>query len=362
MPKYRSYNSEIRNSVAQLLDFFNDIVIDRRTGDDAISQTISVPCVYGNRGRLLKSLENGDKTLSVPLIVLSLMGVSRDTERVNDLNTEILDQPASGPFDQSRTKPVPININFELSLVAKYQQDVDQLISNFSVFSNPDFFLVLKHPKEPEWKLKAQVVWDGSITMDYPREIQSNEPYRCTATTTFVMKTWLFPGMDADYRVGPLIHKINFCPRLFEVGDDGYMLDRWYDVPHSMSFDAFTQNVICGLIKPDPERIGTSADFYSRDNYDFLRISGGYDTSGAFVGVSGYWQDVSGVFDYAPSGSHVSYVTGDLCYLQTQEGYTLLYAATAPWIKMTPGLAAVDYLNICVSADVSGSTSGGCLP
>lgn len=291
------------------------------------------------------------------------MNVSRDSERVNDLNSELLEQPATGDFDPARTKPNPINLTFELSIVTKYQSDCDQILCNFIPFTSPDFYVVIKHPKEPEWKLKTQIVWDGSINLDWPREIPPNEAYRCTATTTFVAKTWLFPGMLADYRTGPVITRINFCPRLFEMGDDGYMLDRWYDVPRGMSFDAFQGNVICGLIKPDPERVGTSADFYSRDNYDFLRISGGYDASGSFTGVSGYWQDVSGVFDYAPSGSHVSYVTGDLCYLLTQEGYTLLYAHQAPWIPfLNPGQAAVDYLNICTSADTSGSTSGGCLP
>ena len=360
--KYRSYNEEIKKTTAQILDVVSDITIDRRDGKGNIQQLISVPCVYGNRSRILKSLENGDKTLKVPMACLSLKSISRDSSRANDLNSEMMVQRREWDFDPAWTKPVPINIIYEFSIISAYQEDLDQIMSNLIPFLNPDIYVVVDHPKQPDQKLKTQIVWDSNISVDYPSELDATTTYRCTATTSFTARTWVFPGLGKDYKDGPLIHKINFCPRLFQVGDVGYMLDRWYDVPHSMSFDSFRQNIICGLIKPDPEYTGTSADINVRDNYDWLRISGGYDINGTFIGVSGYWQEVSGVFDYAPSGSHVNYVTGDICYLLTQEGYMLLYAATAPWIVMTPGMAAVDYLSICTTGDVSGELSGGCLP
>ena len=350
MPKFRSYNNEIKYSTAQILDFFNDIVIDRRDGQNNVEKLLRVPCVYGNRSRILKSLENKNKTLSVPLIVLSLKRLSKDSSRVNDINRNLTMQYREGDFDPATTRPVPLNLDYELTLVSKFQEDVDEMMTNFIPFANPDFYVVLKHPKLPGVNLKCQVVWSGDIPLTYPEEMDANAAYRCIGTTTFTFKTWVFPGMGEDFKDGPVIHKINFCPRIFQVGEDGYMLDRWYDVPRWMTFDDYRQNIICGLIMPDYEHWSNTSGYVNvRDNSDWLRISGGYDPiSGTMVGLSGYWQDISGVFAYAPSGSIITTVTGDICYLMTQEGYVLLYVTPATsGVLLTPGMQAMNYLGVC---------------
>ena len=84
------------------------------------------------------------------------------------------------------------------------------------------------------------------------------------------------------------IKRINFSPNMVSIGDDAYGLDRWYDVPRSISMDDFKDNVIQGLIKADR----------TRDNWDLLRLSGG---------LSGYFSDVSALVT-GESSSFVSTV------------------------------------------------------
>ncbi len=330
--KYRSYNRELRTSTAQLLDVFSSVVIDRRDNQNNIQKLINVSCVYGNRSRILKSLENRNKTLKLPLISISMGNLSRDGSRVHDTHNGIINQRQEWKFNPIYNTPVPINIEYEMTIVTKLHEDMDQIISNFIPFTNPDFYVVWPNPKNPAINLKSQIVWNTDMNIQFPNEITENDPYRFTATTTFTYKTWMFPGLDAiSNNDGPLIHRINFCPNLLSIEDGNYMLDRWYDVPTCMSFDSFQQSVVCGLIKTDNDR----------DNWDFLPMSGG---------ISGYWSDVSANVSGMVLGTEIS---GDPTYLVTDEGDLLLINNIG---YLPAGMSELDYYQYyldTISGDLS---------
>ena len=313
--KFRSYNAEIRTATAQVLDVFNNIIIDRRdrTG---VQQLIEVPCVYGNRSRILKSMENKNKTLKPPLIAITKGGLSRDTVRIADTNNGLIYQnEISMGYDVNKNRPQPMNIEFEMSIVTRYEDDMDQIISNFIPMMTPDFYVVWPNPKQPGKHLKSQVVWDGSINYEYPTDVGETDPYRIIVTTSFTYKTWIFPGMGEDADDGPAIHKINFCPNLLSIGDDNYGLDRWYDVPMNMSIDQYQNQVVCGLIKIDQ----------TRENWDWLPIS---------AGLTAGYADISAILDACcpTTGLVTGYTVNELLdgelenltYLFTDEGNLLV--------------------------------------
>lgn len=323
--KYRSYNRELRTSTAQLLDTFNNIKIDRRDNGNNVQKLISVPCVYGNRSRILKSLENRNKTLKLPMIALSMGNLSRDSSRVHDIHNAIINQRQEWKFKAINNTPVPMNIEYEMTIICKYQEDLDEIICNFIPFSNPDFYVIFPHPIEKGVYLKSQIVWDTSINIQYPTEITESDPYRITATTSFVYKTWIFPGLGNETDDGPLIHRINFCPNLLSVEDGNFMLDRWYDVPTCMSIDAYQNNVVCGLIKADNDR----------NNWDFLPMY----TDGISGGVSGYWSDISANVSGMTLGIEIS---GNPTFLTTSEGDLLLISKNS---YLPAGMSELDYYN-----------------
>lgn len=333
--KYRSYNSEFITSTAQLLDVFDQIVIDRRD-KSGVQQLIHVPCVFGNRSRILKSLENRNKTLKVPMMAITMGSISRDSTRVHEINHGITLQSREWDYDPIKTTAVPVNIEYELSIISKYQEDLDQIICNFIPFSNPDFYVVWPHPKTPKWNMKSQIVWDGNISVTYADEVSETDPYRIIATTSFVFKTWIFPGLDKDKNDGPVIHKINFCPNLLSIGDGNYGLDRWYDVPSNIEIDDYFDSVVCGLIKPDR----------SRDNWDFLPSSGE---------MSGYWMDISGAITDTTISGHIN---GNPVYLVTDNG-DLLIIADASYVNSS--MAKIDYDDFYQST-ITGELSACCNP
>lgn len=331
--KYRSYNREFRQATAQILDVFNRITIDRRDNQNNVQKLVNVSCVYGNRSRILKSLENKNKTFKLPLVSISMGNISRDVSRVHDIHDGLITQQREWSFDPLKNTPVPINIEYEMDIVTKYHEDLDQIMCNFIPFTNPDFYVVWPHPKWPNLFLKSQIVWDSNINVQFPNEIAETDPYRFVASTTFTFKTWIFPGLSQiDESDGPLIHRINFCPNLLSVDDENFMLDRWYHVPTCMSFDDFQGNVVCGLIKQDE----------GRDNWDWLPMSGG---------VSGYWSDISANVSGMVLGTHIS---GDPAFLTTSEGSILLINEIG---YLPAGMSELNYYEYYLDT-ISGDLSG----
>jgi hypothetical protein len=248
--KFRSYQKEIHNSTAQVLDLFNNIIIDRRNSNEDVSKEVSVPCFYGQRSRVLKSLEDKNKTIKLPLTCLTVGGIQRDASRAIDIHKDLVSQNDHGSKNHLEMQPVPVNITYDLECVSKYQQDLDQIISNFVVFFNPSVYITIPHPHKTDKRLKYPVTWNGSVTYDPNPTIPESTDARCTAKTSFTVKTWFFTGLEANTDMLKRIHSINFTPTMYE--EDGVAaLQHWYAVPPDMTFEEYEGNIVLGLIKPE---------------------------------------------------------------------------------------------------------------
>lgn len=43
--------------------------------------------------------------------------------------------------------PVPVDISYDVTIMAKYPSDIDKIASNFMVFFNSDLYVSCEHPK-----------------------------------------------------------------------------------------------------------------------------------------------------------------------------------------------------------------------
>jgi hypothetical protein len=253
--KYVSYNRELKIATTQIQDVFNDIEITRLNQGDNESKVIRIPLVYGNRSRILKSLENKNGILKLPLMAMTISNLSRDKSRVSDQNQELIMRNGTKNLDACTA--VPMNITYTLDIFTKYQEDMDQIISNIIPFMNPDLYTVWPNPKDPskEAMMKSQVVWDDNVSLKYEDD-ESSTPWRINGTMSFVYKTWFFPGTDKyDFSKG-IILKINPKDTLSSstydetgVSNLDYM-SMFYDVPTTSSIEYFmTSSVPNGDIK-----------------------------------------------------------------------------------------------------------------
>ena len=92
-----------------------------------------------------------------------------------------------------------------MSILTKFQSDMDQIISNFVPYNNPYIILSWKVPEDlatggfsvPQ-EIRSEVLWDGSINLTYPTDINASEKYKIVGDTSFTIKGWLFPAAQND--------------------------------------------------------------------------------------------------------------------------------------------------------------------
>ena len=205
--KRQPYHFEIKNLVTQFVAAFDDTVINRYNKDKSIADKIAVRYLYAPKQRVLHDLINKNQHIILPAVAVSISSVSRDESRVFN---KIFGQHIPNPSDESSSphipSPVPINIEINMSIITKFQTDMDQILSNFIPYNNPYIVVSWKVPtaiSPVTQEIRSEVEWGGQMNLTYPEDLQPTAPYRVTADTTFTIKGWLFPEkVQAD---GPRI-------------------------------------------------------------------------------------------------------------------------------------------------------------
>lgn len=196
---------EVKDAITQFVAAFNDIVIKRHDRYRNTRSHVKVRYVYSPKQRVIHDLTNKARHITLPVVAVSTSSISRDESRVfNKLyGTYMSEQERHPSFPRTDKaavsynipQPVPVNISVNMSILARYQTDIEQILSNFIPYNDPYIMISWKvpapfFPKEQE--IRSEVLWSGDINMDYPDQLSSNEPYRLSCDTSFTIKTWLF--------------------------------------------------------------------------------------------------------------------------------------------------------------------------
>ena len=78
--------------------------------------------------------------------------------------------------------PVPVDISYDVTIMAKYPSDIDKIASNFMVFFNSDIYVSCEHPKYEGVKLNNQVIMSDSVSEEHPDELDSGTDDLITST------------------------------------------------------------------------------------------------------------------------------------------------------------------------------------
>lgn len=198
----RAFHFEIADLITQFIAAFDDVVIGRfnKTRDEKAQ--VKVRYVYAPKERVLFDIVNKAQNLTLPVIAISLTDVTRDESRVFN-KIYGFDTPGyRGDADEFRHTthigmPVPVNIGVSMSIIAAYQSDLDQILSNFIPYSNPYIILSWKIPEDFKLmtvqEIRSEVLWGGTMSLKYPVDSTAADKFRIEADTTFTIKGWLFP-------------------------------------------------------------------------------------------------------------------------------------------------------------------------
>lgn len=230
--KYYTYHAEVMTMIEQFTAAFNDIIVKGydEKGDLINNSSKEVRFIYAPKQRVYESLITpGPGGITVPVVSISLGGISRDKSRVfNKIDGFNIPYHASGKSPQllkNIPQPIPVNLTINMSILTRYQEHMDQIISNFVPYCDPYIIISWKFPgidnSTVPFEIRSEVLWDGTIRNNYPAELQPNQAYRMSADTSFTIKGWLFKKMDE------LVEKIFYINADFSAVNQTSILEKF---------------------------------------------------------------------------------------------------------------------------------------
>jgi hypothetical protein len=116
------------------------------------------------------------------MIVINRTGYTRNGDRLNNMHNEVKYETTSKYRKYDLLTPIPVDINYDVSIMSKYPSDIDQIASNFMVFFNPDVYVTCMHPKYDGIHLNNQIIMSDSISEEHPDEIDGSADDFITTT------------------------------------------------------------------------------------------------------------------------------------------------------------------------------------
>src|SRR6056300_1305052 len=190
-----TYNFEVKDLLTQFVAAFDDTVIKRYDKNNNARQEIGVRYVFAPKQRIMHDIVNKTQNIELPVVAINLASVSYDTERVfNKLNN--FENYANANSSSAIRTPTPVNLSVNMSILCRYMQDMEQIISNFVPYSDPYIILSWKEPVSDDVnntiEIRSEVLWDQNISLNTPTETTYSDKFRIIADTTFTIKGWLF--------------------------------------------------------------------------------------------------------------------------------------------------------------------------
>lgn len=135
------YHEIFKKTIVGFGTLFNNIQIRRVNGSDV--QVMKVPLAYGPAEKFLSRLrQTPDPTqakiqITLPRIAFELSGIQYDTSR-KVAPTQVVRVDADKTF-----MPVPYNLEFELSIISKNQDDALQIVEQILPFFQPSYSITV---------------------------------------------------------------------------------------------------------------------------------------------------------------------------------------------------------------------------
>lgn len=202
MRKY-TYDFEIENMFAMFISAMDDIVVKRYNHDRVAQDQIKVRFVYAPKQRVLLDLLDKAQNIQLPVIAVTNGGIVRDPNRVFNKIQGSYIPGSSTNLSKNIQQPVPIDVIINLTILTRYQQDYDQIVTNFVPYFDPYIIISWRVPSMPDYEIRSQVIWNGAINTEYPTDLNATQVARVQGTTSFTFKGWLFKAAP-DKEIGKI--------------------------------------------------------------------------------------------------------------------------------------------------------------
>jgi hypothetical protein len=191
------YHEILRRTVVSFGSLFNDITIKHTDNSGNTTSVMKVPLAYGPTQKFLARLEqspnlNKPVQMSLPRMSFELMGLSYDSARKSTTTQTFITSPTSNKKQEKKAYlPVPYNLDFELSVMTKLNDDMLQIVEQILPYFQPSYTITIDLVKEIGEKRDVPVVLNSiSMSDDYEGDFSTRRAL--IYTLRFTAKTYLF--------------------------------------------------------------------------------------------------------------------------------------------------------------------------
>lgn len=169
------YHEKIRKCVAIFGRLFNNIYVLRKDASGKVISQVKVPLSYAPKRKYLERIreqvdlqEDTKVAIKLPRLSFEIINFSYDASRQL---TKTSNFNSVGSDLNSRKKffpPVPYNINFQLNVYAKSQDDALQVVEQIIPYFNPQYTLTIKPFPDinPDFKEDIPIIIQGLSFQD----------------------------------------------------------------------------------------------------------------------------------------------------------------------------------------------------
>jgi hypothetical protein len=191
------YHEILRNTVISFGSLFNDITIKHTNNDNQIVSVIKVPLAYGPTQKFLARLNqspnlNKPIQITLPRMSFEFTGLTYDATRKSTTTQTFTTKSSQDSKEIKKTYlPVPYNMQFELSIMSKLNDDALQIVEQILPYFQPAYTMTVNLVETINEKRDIPVVLEN-ITMQDDYEGDFTTRRVLIYTLRFTAKTYLF--------------------------------------------------------------------------------------------------------------------------------------------------------------------------
>jgi len=193
------YHGTIRKTIVAFGRLFSDIKIAREDNNGSVVQTLAVPLAYAPKEKWLLRIEQdpnltNNTYISLPRLSFEITGYTYDSSRKTNKMQMINctdESTASNPIRKSVLSPTPYNININLYVLTKTQEDAMQIIEQILPTFNPEYSLAINALPSVEITQRIPIILN-SVTVEDNYDGQFTERRFVVHTLSFTIKTNMY--------------------------------------------------------------------------------------------------------------------------------------------------------------------------
>ena len=191
------YNEIFRKTVIGFGTLFNNIEVRQINNQNEIVSALKVPLAYGPSQKFLSRIEqqpnlNTPIQITLPRMSFEFTGLTYDTTRKLTTTQTFLSKSVTNSTDIRKTyMPVPYNMDFELSVMTKLNDDMLQIVEQILPYFQPSYTLTINLIDSIGEKRDIPIILNN-ISMEDNYEGDYSTRRALIYTLNFTAKIYLF--------------------------------------------------------------------------------------------------------------------------------------------------------------------------